>query len=72
MTTVEPIGLQKPEMHFVPQRGPTVRSQWRAKERKRLGLSGETVANVVTQGFAVDGFAFEAGAGGFDYGAHLL
>jgi hypothetical protein len=43
-----------------------------ADEFAPSGFGREAVADFVAEGFAVDGFAFEAGAGGFDYGAHLF
>src|SRR5260370_29378791 len=46
----------------------------RARRRltRRVSRSGEAGADAVAEGFAVDGFAFEGGFGGFYYGAHLL
>jgi hypothetical protein len=43
-----------------------------AVELAPSGLGSQAVADFVAEGFAVDGFAFEAGTGGFDYGAHLF
>src|SRR5216683_1869201 len=44
----------------------------RRKLTRRVSRSGEAGADAVAEGFAVDGFAFEGGFGGFYYGAHLL
>src|SRR5258708_8505610 len=50
----------------------TVALRARRRLTRRVSRSGEAGADAVAEGFAVDGFAFEGGFGGFYYGAHLL
>src|SRR5229473_2102185 len=44
----------------------------RVKNRTDAERRSSRVLDAITKGFAVDGFAFEGGLGGFDDGAHLL
>src|SRR5260221_8437241 len=44
----------------------------RCRNSRRRSISGQPRADAVAQRFAVDGFAFECGFGGFHHRAHLL